>query len=304
MRTVSYAALSLALMLSVGFISADRAFAQTDCGFTRDLSLGDQGEDIRCLQKYLNGAGFTVATEGPGAPGGETSLYREKTVAAVKRWQEAKGISPATGTWGPLSRLTYQKAILSSAVGAQKPTTGTVTAPTVVQPTQSAAEKAARSKLLAALNAIDDAQDEYDDAREDGDGTGDAGEMLEDARDALFDALRAFLEGEYDDAADDASRARNDADDASDEIEGELDDDDERAEEELDEVEQELEDARDDVNDEEDEGEDVDEAEDLLDEAEELFEDAQDAYDDDDFDDVLDLVDEIRDLIEEALDSI
>ncbi len=297
--------IALVAILATSLFIGTTARAEVSCIFERDLALGDQGEDVRCLQKYLNSAGFTVAASGPGAPGGETSLYREKTMEAVQQWQQAKGVMPSTGTWGPLSRLTYTKA-LASALNAQKPVVVTPTVASITAvPSVSDAEKRARAALLAAVSALEDAQDEYDEAEDDDEETGDADEYIEDARNDLFDAIRAFLKGDFDEADDYASSARDAADDASDEIEGESRNDEDRAEEELDEVEEELDEAWDEVADaEDDDDEDVDEAEDLLDEAEDLLEDAEDAFDDEDWDDVLDLVDEIRDLIDEALDSL
>lgn len=72
--------------------------------FDRDLRKGSQGEDVRQLQRFLNSRGFTVAESGPGSPGSESDYFGELTRLAVARWQEASGISPAEGYFGPLSR--------------------------------------------------------------------------------------------------------------------------------------------------------------------------------------------------------
>ncbi len=77
------------------------------CSFTRSLFLGVAGEDVRCLQKYLNGAGYTVAASGAGSSGNETTYYGSRTQAAVASWQAANGVSPAAGYFGPISRAKY-----------------------------------------------------------------------------------------------------------------------------------------------------------------------------------------------------
>src|SRR3989344_3559802 len=42
----------------------------TACTFTRSLYLGvSSGDDVKCLQMYLNGAGHQVATSGAGSSG-------------------------------------------------------------------------------------------------------------------------------------------------------------------------------------------------------------------------------------------
>lgn len=77
------------------------------CNFSRDLSMGVSGEDVRCLQRYLNSAGFTVAASGAGSSGSETIYFGALTKAAVSKWQTANNISPALGYFGPLSRAKY-----------------------------------------------------------------------------------------------------------------------------------------------------------------------------------------------------
>jgi len=85
---------------------APSAHAAT-CTITRDLSVGATGEDVRCLQQFLNNHGYTIAETGPGSKGNETGEFKALTEAAVKKWQEAKGITPATGSFGPRSRTVF-----------------------------------------------------------------------------------------------------------------------------------------------------------------------------------------------------
>jgi len=90
------------------------------CGFTRDLSNGVTGNDVKCLQQYLNSAGFQVASSGAGSPGGETTYFGSRTQAAVSKWQAANGVSPTAGYFGRYSREQYA-ALLSSLPSALEP---------------------------------------------------------------------------------------------------------------------------------------------------------------------------------------
>ncbi len=71
---------------------------------TRDLYIGISGEDVRTLQKLLNSKGFIVAATGAGSPGNETTYFGSATQAAVIKFQIARGISPAAGRVGPVTR--------------------------------------------------------------------------------------------------------------------------------------------------------------------------------------------------------
>jgi hypothetical protein len=70
----------------------------------RDLALGSVGEDVRMLQKVLNSQGFTISTTGEGSVGNETTTFGQLTHEALVKYQTAKGISPASGIFGPLTR--------------------------------------------------------------------------------------------------------------------------------------------------------------------------------------------------------
>ena len=72
--------------------------------FTRNLTLGSTGEDVRALQQFLNAQGFAVATTGPGSIGNESTRFGPRTQAALARFQAARNISPARGFFGPLTR--------------------------------------------------------------------------------------------------------------------------------------------------------------------------------------------------------
>lgn len=88
---------------------AGGAGVPVQCSFTRDLFLGRTGEDVQCLQRYLNAAGFELASSGPGSPGNETQFYGPLTKDAVARWQAANNVSPSAGYFGSLSRAKYSE---------------------------------------------------------------------------------------------------------------------------------------------------------------------------------------------------
>lgn len=76
----------------------------TTVSVSRDLQLESTGEDVRTLQKTLNAKGFTIARSGPGSMGNETTYFGPATKLAVIAFQKAKGISPAAGYVGPVTR--------------------------------------------------------------------------------------------------------------------------------------------------------------------------------------------------------
>ena len=80
--------------------------------FTRTLSLGMKGNDIKALQEFLNRQGFKLISSGPGSPGQETSFFGLATRAALIRFQEVYheeilvplGLTTGTGIFGPATR--------------------------------------------------------------------------------------------------------------------------------------------------------------------------------------------------------
>lgn len=95
-------------------ISSAESNLNTDsnCEFSRDLELGSEGADVRCLQQELNARGFTLADSGPGAPGEETIYFAARTEAALRLFQEAHradvltplGLDDPTGYFGEMTR--------------------------------------------------------------------------------------------------------------------------------------------------------------------------------------------------------
>ena len=72
--------------------------------WTKNLAIGSSGDDVRQLQRFLNGNPQTqVATTGIGSPGHETSYYGPATTRAVSKFQElyaAKILTPLGLTRG------------------------------------------------------------------------------------------------------------------------------------------------------------------------------------------------------------
>ena len=96
--------------------------------FTKDLTLGSKGDDVKELQKFLNAKGYAVAQTGAGSLGNETTTFGSLTKAALAKYQAAVGISPAVGYFGPKSRA-YVASI------AVAPTTTTTTTTTTAPST-------------------------------------------------------------------------------------------------------------------------------------------------------------------------
>ncbi len=91
-------------VLALGNTIATTITPPSNYTFIRDLKLYTTSADVKALQQYLNSIGFTVSTTGPGSLGNETTFFGPKTQAAVISYQKAKGIIPAVGYFGPITR--------------------------------------------------------------------------------------------------------------------------------------------------------------------------------------------------------
>ncbi len=79
--------------------------ASASMSWSRSLKVGSRGADVKDLQVFLNMcADSKVANSGAGSPGMESSYFGPATKAAVIKWQAARGVTPASGLFGPLSR--------------------------------------------------------------------------------------------------------------------------------------------------------------------------------------------------------
>jgi hypothetical protein len=115
--------------------------------FNVNLKMGSRGTDVMNLQKVLNAIdGTQLATIGAGSPGKESTYFGGLTRAAVIRFQQKYGITPAVGYVGPITRAKLNSmrggipaststpvtgcsagAMYSSTTGQACPTTGTGT---------------------------------------------------------------------------------------------------------------------------------------------------------------------------------
>jgi len=92
--------------------------------FTRDLTIGSTGQDVMELQKFLNDNGYAVAASGAGSAGSESTYFGSLTQAALAKYQAAKGIAPAVGYFGPITRVSVNAQSAAAGTGS---TTGSTT---------------------------------------------------------------------------------------------------------------------------------------------------------------------------------
>lgn len=268
----------------------------TQCVFNRDLWVGSYGEDVRCLQRYLNASGYPVAYSGTGSYGRESYSFGPLTAAAVMRWQAANG-QQATGVFRVSSLA------------------GSGSNPYVNNPIDDRDDDCncdgdredAKDAIDDARDAIDDADEEIDDARRANKNVDEAEDLLDDARDDLRKARRAYNDDDYEDAMDFAEDAEDNADEAIDEIGSSsnsgsaTESNARRAIEDADDA---IDEAWEEIDDADDDGLDVDDAEDLLEEAEDAYDDAIDAFDDKNYSKAIRDAEDAEDLADDAVDEI
>lgn len=90
-----------ALMAQISSMSGSSATTGTAaCTFTRALTVGSEGADVKCLQDALTPTYFNNA-------GGSTGYFGTVTASAVAAWQAANGVTPAVGYFGPASQAKF-----------------------------------------------------------------------------------------------------------------------------------------------------------------------------------------------------
>jgi peptidoglycan hydrolase-like protein with peptidoglycan-binding domain len=302
------------LLVSIISLSLPKSVsAEEVCTFTRDLDVGSEGEEVRCLQKYLNAKGYTISSSGPGSPGSETTMFGGKTKEALMKWQTAMRIWPVSGSFGPVSRSVYdvnEKKPQVVVTTAQSSSGSTTEIPAVnnseSQNNSSSQDNSVKKALKRAIDAIEEAEDIIDDEDDDGDSTdeeiADMKERVEKAKEKLFDAVSAYVSNDHDEATTLAAKAEQYAEDAVEDISNEENEAD--AEEALNDADAAIDEARDKINEAEDDDEDTDEARDLYDEARDKYRDAQEAFDDEDFEEAIELAEDAENLAEDAMDAL
>jgi peptidoglycan hydrolase-like protein with peptidoglycan-binding domain len=68
--------------------------------FTRALTIGATGTDVKNLQIFLNTHGYPVSTSGAGSRFSETTTFGPATQRALAKFQLANKISPPAGYFG------------------------------------------------------------------------------------------------------------------------------------------------------------------------------------------------------------
>ena len=86
--------------------------------FTRNLTVGSTGADVKELQKFLVSGGYLTLAN-------PTTYFGSMTKAALAKFQAANGIAPAVGYFGSITRAKVHSMMVTTT-----PTTGTGTTPT------------------------------------------------------------------------------------------------------------------------------------------------------------------------------
>lgn len=317
MRTTFFHVTTIGIFAGLGIAAFPFSAAAATCSFTRDLEFNMEGEDVRCLQQYLNSAGFTIATEGVGSPGRETNQLKDKTRDALIKWQRANNLSPAIGYFGPASRAKYLELVsgrdTSSAPGTSTSLQQTLqaellklqeqlqkaqgTAPSTVSSNDATVRKA----ITDAIASIKKAKDQIKKA---------SGTALRRAEKNLADAEKDFSEAilEYFDGGKAASvitlakRANERALEAYEGSGGKSTK--ASVEEVIDDVLDMIDEAWNEIKSAKSKKKDVSAAEDILKDAEKMIERAEKALDAKNYTSAEDLAYDAEDLVDEALDAI
>src|SRR5680860_21131 len=289
------------------------------CNFTRDLELETVGDDVVCLQKYLNTSGFAISSSGVGSAGHETNQFKSLTKKALIDWQLANGVTPASGYFGSVSRQKYLKLI----VGVSEQTVSSdiaaeikaklVSLTSQLEEAKKEKEKASlaasvssdsdtRKAIESALEKINKAEDQIDEAIDDGKSVTDANSDIKKSRGYFFDALTTYFDGNFSETIKLLDKSERYSDDAIESAGGETTET--KTESYLNDVQDILDETEDQIDDADDDGRNVEEARNIFEEAQVLLDQASDKFDGNDFNKANALARDAEDRAYDSLDSI
>ncbi len=90
-------ALLVSTLILPALVFAQTTSVMTSTTFSTNLTTGSTGSDVTALQTWLISKGYSI-------PAGATGYFGTETQAAVVAYQQANGISPAVGYFGPITR--------------------------------------------------------------------------------------------------------------------------------------------------------------------------------------------------------
>lgn len=118
-KTIISATVALTMVAMVAPVVVGAATAPAACSgitFTRNLTVGSTGADVKCFQALMNANGYQLASSGAGSPGNETTYFGPRTLGAVQRLQAAQGWVIATQV-GPKTRALFNSWLSGSTAG-------------------------------------------------------------------------------------------------------------------------------------------------------------------------------------------
>ncbi|MFH1246151.1 MAG: peptidoglycan-binding domain-containing protein, partial [Candidatus Liptonbacteria bacterium] len=79
--------------------------------FSRNLTSGSLGDDVKQLQQFLNAHSVVLASIGPGSPGNETTKFGALTKAALKMFQKSNNLTE-TGMFDESTRTLVNQMVV------------------------------------------------------------------------------------------------------------------------------------------------------------------------------------------------
>lgn len=197
---------------------SSRNIGACEVRFSRNLTIGDRGSDVRALQVFLNSDSGTRLQGTYGIRGNETDYYGSVTANAVTKFQEKYrssiltpvGLSRGNGFFGPSTRA-YANLLCDRGYGADDSDKDTKDDDTA------ASRQDARDAISDAGDAIDKLEDAID-AASSSDARDDAKDELERAQQTLDEAEDAYDDKDFDEAVELAEEAEDIAEEALDEL--------------------------------------------------------------------------------------